>query len=214
MAARPGRNTLSPNRPGLRAYERGEAARRLAPRALPQRWADRIYASRSSDRGRCWSVPVPTELPNNNSSIQFTSMANGHLALVFNNSSAAQATDRRASLYDDIEDDGDAAASAALPAGVPQAFWGAPRAPLTLAISEDGGRHLAPSPRPGGRRRLLHDPQLPGKAQTGNTPTRRSSRGRTASGTSPSPIYRQAIKYVRVTEDWGPVLTRASGDPP
>ena len=33
---------------------------------------------------------VPTVLPNNNSSIQFTKLANGHLALVFNAKSAQQ----------------------------------------------------------------------------------------------------------------------------
>ena len=69
------------------------------------RWADNIYSSRSSDRGRSWSAPVPTVLPNNNSSIQFTVLANGHVALVFNDINADAATERRASLYDDIEDD-------------------------------------------------------------------------------------------------------------
>ena len=54
-------------------------------------------------------MPEPTELPNNNSSIQFTQLANGHLALVYNHISAAQATERRTSLYDDIEDESDAA---------------------------------------------------------------------------------------------------------
>ena len=48
------------------------------------RWADSIYISRSSDRGRTWSAPEPSGLPNNNSSIQFARLANGHLALVFN----------------------------------------------------------------------------------------------------------------------------------
>jgi len=69
------------------------------------RWADSIYESRSSDRGRTWSAPRPTALPNNNSSIQFTRLQNGHLALVFNDISAADSIDRRASLYDDIEDE-------------------------------------------------------------------------------------------------------------
>ena len=107
------------------------------------RWADQIYASRSTDNGRTWSDPSPIELPNNNSSIQFTRLANGHLALVFNNSSAAQASERRTSLYDEIEDEEEGAAPAVAPAPVVtqrSAFWGAPRAPMTLAISEDGGR--------------------------------------------------------------------------
>lgn len=108
------------------------------------RWADHVYQSRSTDGGRTWTVPVPTGLPNNNSSIQFVTLANGHLAVAFNDASAAQATGRRASLYDEIEDE---AAGATPAAAAPQpavrvrtAFWGAPRAPMTLAISEDGGR--------------------------------------------------------------------------
>ena len=69
------------------------------------RWADNIYVSRSTDGGRTWSAPEPGELPNNNSSIQATRLANGHLAMVYNESSAADATERRLSLYDDIEDE-------------------------------------------------------------------------------------------------------------
>lgn len=38
------------------------------------RWADSIHASRSEDGGLGWSESVPTELPNNNSSIQFTAL--------------------------------------------------------------------------------------------------------------------------------------------
>lgn len=99
------------------------------------RWADAIHASRSAD-GIAWSAPEPTGLPNNNSSIQATVLANGHVALAYNHSSAEQATGRRLSLYDDIG--GELPAEA--PAGARSAFWGAPRAPMTIAISEDGGR--------------------------------------------------------------------------
>ena len=108
------------------------------------RWADFIWQSRSVDGGESWSAPQPTGLPNNNSSIQATTLANGDLALVFNNMSAEGASERRASLYDEIEDEADseAAVVAAQPAahGGRTAFWGAPRAPMTLAISQDGGR--------------------------------------------------------------------------
>ena len=69
------------------------------------RWADWIYVSQSRDNGRTWSEPVPTTLPNNNSSIQFTRLKNGHLVLVFNNRNATAGTARRASLYDEIKDD-------------------------------------------------------------------------------------------------------------
>ncbi|MFG6191622.1 exo-alpha-sialidase [Nonomuraea sp. JJY05] len=95
------------------------------------RWADHIHESRSNDGGRTWSTPVPTALPNNNSSIQATPLADGRLALVFNNSSRQDATERRASLYDEIEGHGQSTG---------KAFWGAPRAPLTLGLSSDGGR--------------------------------------------------------------------------
>ncbi|RRZ92226.1 exo-alpha-sialidase [Erwinia sp. 198] len=104
------------------------------------RWADNIYASRSVDNGESWSAPQPTELPNNNSSIQVTTLTNGDLALVFNAMSAEGASERRLSLYDEIEDEeGDTAVAPLTHAGK-TAFWGAPRAPMTLAISADGGR--------------------------------------------------------------------------
>ncbi|MGV6988138.1 sialidase family protein [Testudinibacter sp. P80/BLE/0925] len=109
------------------------------------RWADYIYKSISSDGGNSWSSPEPTALPNNNSSIQATTLKNGDLALVFNNSSALNASERRLSLYDEIEDEDDGLTentgqSAVSPQGK-AAFWGAPRAPMTLAISKDNGEN-------------------------------------------------------------------------
>lgn len=106
------------------------------------RWADYIYSSYSTDNGRTWSEPKPTELPNNNSSIQFTKLANGHLALVFNNMNAENCTERRASLYDDIEEEENeenVVSESVEDCGEREAFWGAPRAPMTVAISEDNG---------------------------------------------------------------------------
>lgn len=106
------------------------------------RWADFIYATRSDDGGLTWAKPLPTVLPNNNSSIQALRLADGRLAMIFNASSAADATERRESLYDELEDEPAAAAAptaeaAAAPAR--RAFWGAPRAPMTLALSADDG---------------------------------------------------------------------------
>lgn len=104
------------------------------------RWADHVYISRSAD-GRDWSAPEPIELPNNNSSVQATVLADGRIALVFNKASRLDATDRRTGLYDDIEDDEPVATGdAPAPVFEKTAFWGAPRAPMTLAISADGGR--------------------------------------------------------------------------
>lgn len=108
------------------------------------RWADFVYRSSSTDDGETWSAPQPTELPNNNSSIQFVVLSGDRLALVFNQSSAADATERRLSLYDEIDDDGIADSPASNPVvsrefSERSAFWGAPRAPMTLAVSSDGG---------------------------------------------------------------------------
>lgn len=113
------------------------------------RWADNIYASRSTDGGYHWSTPIATNLPNNNSSIQATVLNNGHIALVFNQSSAKDAIARRISLYDEIEDESCVnKKEAEIIDGQKNAFWGAPRAPMSLAISMDNGetwpyiRHL------------------------------------------------------------------------
>lgn len=76
------------------------------------RWADHVYISRSAD-GHDWSAPEPTELPNNNSSVQATVLADGRIALVFNKASRLDATDRRTGLYDDIEDESEPVVAAA-----------------------------------------------------------------------------------------------------
>ncbi|CAB4047783.1 hypothetical protein LMG9964_01417 [Paraburkholderia phenoliruptrix] len=165
------------------------------------RWADHIHMSRSAD-GIAWSEPEPLALPNNNSSIQFVTLANGHLALVFNNSSAAQSTGRRASLYDDIEDaedSGTLATQAASARGT--AFWGAPRAPMTLAVSMDGGRTW-----PVMRNLETGD----GYCMTNNSTDKlnrefsypsivQSADGRLHIAYT---YFRQRIKYVSVSEDW------------
>ena len=74
------------------------------------RWADAVYRSYSTDGGESWSEPEPTELPNNNSSVQYVPLGDGRLALVYNHSSRADATARRVSLYDEIDDEGEAGA--------------------------------------------------------------------------------------------------------
>jgi len=165
------------------------------------RWADNIYVSRSTD-GRIWTAPEPTDLPNNNSSIQVTRLANGHLAMVYNASSAADAVDRRLGLYDDIEDETDDGKVMAAPApNTRSAFWGAPRAPMTLAISDDGGRTW-----PYRRDLEVGD----GYCMTNNSReqlNRELSYPTVCQGPDGMlhiafTYFRQAIKYVRVDEAW------------
>jgi predicted neuraminidase len=115
------------------------------------RWADHIWETTSTDDGLTWAAPTPTGLPNNNSSIQAVGLGGGAVALVFNRSSSADATERRLSLYDEIDDAGvregldgpvvaEPSPEAAEAEGRRTAFWGAPRAPMTLGLSPDEGR--------------------------------------------------------------------------
>ncbi|MEU7747643.1 exo-alpha-sialidase [Nonomuraea sp. NPDC049158] len=173
------------------------------------RWADAIYASRSADEGTTWSVPAATELPNNNSSIQYVTLSDDRLALVYNASSAADAVERRVSLYDEIDDDGLAATPASPTGEEPAAvggdertaFWGAPRAPMTLALSADGG-HTWPI-----RRDL--------EVGDGYCLTNNSRDGLNREFSYPSiqetadgdlhiafTYHRRVIKYVRVRPEW------------
>ncbi|MEA5032735.1 MAG: exo-alpha-sialidase [Sphaerochaeta sp.] len=105
------------------------------------RWADHVYTTRSRDWGKTWDAAEPTELPNNNSSIQVCRLQNGHLAMVFNNMNAENCTERRVSLYDDIgEDDTPVQPAKVEDPTAKTAFWGAPRAPLSIALSLDDGK--------------------------------------------------------------------------
>ena len=166
------------------------------------RWADFIHESRSTDGGLTWSEPKPTELPNNNSSIQATRLADGRLALVYNHSSAENAGERRLSLYDEIEDEeetsGDEPAPVhPAPVRARTAFWGAPRAPLCLAISADGGRTWPD-------RRVIEDGD--GYCMTNNSTDRRN-RELSYPSVHQMPdgslqiaftYHRQAIKHIRI----------------
>lgn len=107
------------------------------------RWADFIYRSVSEDGGSSWSAPKPTALPNNNASLQALRLADGRLAVVYHHASAADATGRRVSLYDEIEDD-TAPGGGSAPPPVRTAFWGAPRAPVAVALSVDDGLSFEP----------------------------------------------------------------------
>ncbi|WIK10424.1 exo-alpha-sialidase [Klebsiella pneumoniae] len=162
------------------------------------RWADHIWFSQSSDQGESWSAPVPTTLPNNNSSIQATPLDNGELALVFNNMSAAGATERRASLYDEIADDDGRREPEATGKS---AFWGAPRAPMTVAISADGGESWP---------WLRNLDEGDGYCMTNNSEQKLNrefsypsiKQGADGNLHIAYTWYRQAIKYVRVSPQW------------
>ncbi|TPE51424.1 sialidase family protein [Amaricoccus solimangrovi] len=112
-----------------------------------RRQADFVYRSESADGGRSWSVPEATDVPNNNSSIVAVALADGRVALLCNPVNAAQSDARRESLYDELGEGDDGRAD---PAGGVPAIWGVPRAPLTLCLSEDGGRSFP-------RRRVVED---------------------------------------------------------
>ncbi|VBB07680.1 sialidases [Lucifera butyrica] len=171
------------------------------------RWADNIYMSRSTDNGRTWTDPYPTELPNNNSSIQFTRLNNGHLAMVFNNVNATKCTQRRQSLYDEIEDE-DKSKPINLKSAIEEsnsnqkaAFWGAPRAPMTIAISEDNGKNWL----------YIRDLEVgDGYCMTNNSKEKLNreysypSIKQTRDGKIHITFtyYRQAIKYVCIEESW------------
>jgi predicted neuraminidase len=101
------------------------------------RWADRVYLSTSPD-GLDWTEPKTTVLPNPNAGICFDVLPSGRVVLVYNHSSKKDALGRRDGLYDDISDGSDTRANQATK-HEKEAFWGAPRAPLCVAWSDDGG---------------------------------------------------------------------------
>lgn len=108
------------------------------PAFYRRRQADNVFRSESHDGGHSWTAPEATDLPNNNSSIAATRIADGRIAVVCNLASAATSADRRVSLYDELGE-GDARPDAD-PAGGCTPVWGVPRAPLAVCLSADEGR--------------------------------------------------------------------------
>ena len=90
---------------------------------LRSRLADWVYCSASEDAGVSWSPPQPTDLPNNNSSIQACRLASGRLALIFN----------RFGFPPDPNDPDSSTAWG-------EARWPRTRWPLSIAISADDGQ--------------------------------------------------------------------------
>ena len=166
------------------------------------RWADHIYRTQSDDGGLTWQTPQPTVLPNNNSSVQALRLADGRLAMIFNASSAANASERRESLYDELEDTGEGARGATVAApAARKAFWGAPRAPMTLALSADDGltwpwqRNLEV-----GDGWCMSNDSEQGRNREYSYPSLRQD----ADGTLhlAYTVFRQHIRHVRLQPDW------------
>ena len=124
-------------------------------------------------------------------------LADGRLAMVCNPISAATSSDRRASLYDEIEE-GDDRPDAS---GGCSPIWGVPRAPMTLCVSSDGGKTWP-------LRRIVDD--SPGTCLSNN-----SIDGRNKELSYPYLLedgagdihvaytyFRRAIKYVRLPKGW------------
>ena len=162
-----------------------------------RRQSDFVHRSESLDGGVTWSAPAPTDVPNNNSSINAVRLSDGRLAMACNPISAALSSDRRVSLYDEIEegDDRPDASGGCAP------IWGVPRAPLTLAISADGGLTWP-------LRRIIDD-------SAGTCLSNNSLDGRNKELSYPYLLegpdgdihvaytyFRRAIKYVRLPKGW------------
>ena len=96
---------------------------------MRSRAADFIYRSVSKDYGEHWSEPVPTVLPNNNSSISAIMLKSGRIAIAYNPTHAPFADPNVAA-------------------------WPGLRCPVAVALSEDAGETF-PLIRPHGARGRL-----------------------------------------------------------
>lgn len=163
-----------------------------------RRQADFVYRTESADGGRTWSVPEATDVPNNNSSIVAIALRDGRVALLCNPVGATDSGERRASLYDELGEGDDGRGD---PTGGVAAIWGVPRAPLTLCLSDDGGRSFPV-------RRVVEDG--PGTCLSNN-----ATDGKNRELSYPAMVegpdgrlhmaftfHRRAIKYVVVEPGW------------
>ena len=82
---------------------------------MRSREADFIYRSESPDWGGSWTPPVPTPLPNNNSSISALRLQSGRVAVAYNPTSTPDPQPGKAA-------------------------WPGLRCPVAVALSEDGGQ--------------------------------------------------------------------------
>lgn len=100
-----------------------------------RRQADFVHRCESFDGGETWTVPEPTDLPNNNSSIAAMRLKDGRIAIACNPVNSDMDPSRRVSLYDELGDDDRPEAK-----GGCTPVWGVRRAPLILAFSSDEGK--------------------------------------------------------------------------
>jgi predicted neuraminidase len=123
---------------------------------------------------------------------------------------ADNCTERRLSLYDEIEDEEDNSVDAIVEENVSDgknevegrtAFWGAPRAPMSIAISEDGGKTWP----------IIKNLEIgDGYAMSNNSKDKlnREYSYPTIKQSGDGEIhiaftyFRQAIKYVSISEEW------------
>lgn len=164
-----------------------------------RRQADFVYRTESRDGGRSWSAPEATDVPNNNSSLAAIRLADGRVAMICNPVNAAQSSDRRASLYDELgENDQRPDAD---PAGGCVPVWGVPRAPVALCLSEDGGRtfpvRLLIEDGPG---TCLSNDSIDGRNKEMSYPWLLADAGGTLH--LAYTYHRRAIKYVRLAPGW------------
>ncbi|WP_337269495.1 sialidase family protein [Oryzifoliimicrobium ureilyticus] len=170
-----------------------------------RRQADFVFRTESSDGGRSWSVPEATDLPNNNSSLAAITLADGRIAVICNPVNADRSPDRRVSLYDELgEDDTRPDAD---PTGGCLPVWGVARSPVSVCLSEDGGKNFP-------IRILIEDG--PGSCLSND-----STDGRNKEMSYPWVLedpdghlhiaytyYRRAIKYIRLAPGWADAAER------
>ncbi|KAL4915702.1 BNR repeat-like domain-containing protein [Aspergillus aurantiobrunneus] len=163
------------------------------------RWADFIHMSTSPD-GLRWNAPQPTALPNPNAGICFDVLPTGRVVVVYNHSSRRNALSRREGLYDEITEGGDARPNQKVRTDGREAFWGAPRAPLAVAWSDDEGKTW--------QHRTLEDGD--GACLSNNSEQRLNRElsypsmlvGDGGSIHIAFTFWRQTIKYVQIEEDF------------
>lgn len=169
--------------------------RRLAA-FFRRRQADFVHRSESTDGGESWSVPLPTDVPNNNSPVSASRLIDGRVALLCNPVNAAMHPDRRARLYDELDNDARPPAT-----GGCEPIWGVPRAPVMPSLSSDEGRTF-PGRRPieAGTATCLSNDSRDGRNREMSCPFL----GQAADGSLDLAytFHRRAIKHVRLARDW------------